>query len=406
MPPIDRVRTVIACAAVALAIAVPAGQSALAAKLPVADREFVDATVAQMMREQRLPGVTVKISGPKGSYTRTYGVADLSRNTPMALTDHVRIASITKTFTATAILRQVQRGRLSLSDKLSRWVPKIPNARKITVRQLLAMRSGIYDFTSDAAFNAAFEANPLMSFKPRDIIPIIRRHKPLFAPGERTQYADSNYVLLGMILEGVTGHSAESVITRDVIARAGLRHTSFPTRPAMREPFSRGYYAGSDGEGPIRDYTAVNPKVAWTAGAMVSTVTDLKRWGRVLARGTLLSRKLQAERLRFGTIPNGAARPSATGSGSCASATGWGTTAPSSASAPSRSTSARPARRSRRPRTSRRTSRLRRWSSSASSPSTSTPTRSAPGDPGVGAGVLTVSAAASAARRRAGSSSR
>jgi D-alanyl-D-alanine carboxypeptidase len=72
----------------------------------------------------------------------------------------------------------------------------------------------------------------------------------------------------------------------------------------MPKPFSRGYYAGDDGDGAIRDYTAVNPKVAWTAGAMISTVTDLKRWGKVLARGTLLSKKLQRERLRLGRIPN------------------------------------------------------------------------------------------------------
>ena len=72
----------------------------------------------------------------------------------------------------------------------------------------------------------------------------------------------------------------------------------------MPKPFAHGYYAGDDGTGDIRDYTGVNPKVAWTAGGMVSTLDDLKRWGKVLATGTLLSRKLQAQRLRVGTIPN------------------------------------------------------------------------------------------------------
>jgi D-alanyl-D-alanine carboxypeptidase len=296
-----RLSTIAAVAALALAgAAAPAG----AAQLPQADRDFVDATVAQAMQTSRLPGVTIALSGPKGTYQQTYGVADLASGAPMAAAPHVRIATNTKTVTPTAVLRQVERGRLSLSDKLSKWVKGIPNGRRITVRQLLAMRSGIYDFTSDPEFSRDFDANPLMRFEPRDVLRIIRRHKPLFAPGARTQYADSNYVLLGIILEKVTGRPVERLIQRDVVGPAKLRETSFPTRAALPRPFAHGYYAGDDGDGEIRDYTAVNPKVAWTAGGMVSTLDDLRRWGRVLARGTLLSKAMQRQRLRLGSIPN------------------------------------------------------------------------------------------------------
>jgi D-alanyl-D-alanine carboxypeptidase len=143
-----------------------------------------------------------------------------------------------------------------------------------------------------------------LSWRPADAVRIIRANKPAFKPGAMTQYADSNYILLGIILQKVTGRSAERVITRDVIRRAGLRETSFPTRPKMPGPFSRGYYAGDAGDGPLRDYTRSNPKVAWTAGAMISTLDDMERWSRQLARGTLLSRRLQRQRLKLGTIPN------------------------------------------------------------------------------------------------------
>ncbi len=278
--------------------------SAGAAPLPQADREFVDATVTQAMETGRLPGVMLRLSGPKGTYVKTYGVANTSSGAPMAVPQHVRIASITKTFTATAVLRQVERGRLSLSDKLSQYVEGIPNGRRITIRQMLAMRSGIYDYTSDADFGREFDANPLLRFGRRDVLRIIRRNKPLFTPGARTQYADSNYFLLGIILEQVSGQPVERLIQRDVIRPAGLRETSFPTRAALPRPFAHGYYAGDDGSGEIRDYTAVNPKVAWTAGGMVSTLGDMKRWGRVLARGTLLSKAMQRQRLRLGKIPN------------------------------------------------------------------------------------------------------
>jgi D-alanyl-D-alanine carboxypeptidase len=298
----SRRRSLLAAAAAVAALAVPA--AAAAAPLAPADQAFVDSTVAQLMQQERLPGVALRITGPKGDYEHAYGVSDTAAGTPMALDDHVRIASITKTFTATAILRQVARGRIALSDPLSRWVKGVPNGRRITVRQLLAMRSGIYDFTADPAFDAAFAANPTMSFRPADILPIIRRHKPDFAPGARTQYADSNYVLLGMILERVTGRSAASAITRDVIRPAGLRDTSYPTTPAIPAPFSHGYYAGDDGSGPLQDFTAVNPAVAGTAGAMISTLDDLQTWGRELATGTLLPKALQRQRLRFGRIAN------------------------------------------------------------------------------------------------------
>jgi D-alanyl-D-alanine carboxypeptidase len=155
------------------------------------------------------------------------------------------------------------------------------------------MRSGIYDFTTNAAFGRRFGANPLLRWKPADVVRIIRANKPTFKPNAKTQYADSNYALLGIILQKVTGRSAESVITRDVIRPAGLRDTSFPTTPNMPSPFSHGYYAGDDGDGPVRDYTRSNPKVAWTAGAMISTLDDIETWGRELATGRLLSRSLQ-----------------------------------------------------------------------------------------------------------------
>ena len=246
------------------------------------------------MVSERLPGVSIAISGPRGSYERAYGRRESSTGVPLRLSDRVRIASITKSFVATAVLEQVQRGRVSLSAKLSRWVNGIPNGSRITVRELLSMRSGLYDYTSDPAWNRRFNANPLSPCRPSDAVAIIRRHKPLFAPGARTRYADSNYILLGIILEKVTGRSVESVITRDVINRAGLRSTSFPITPAMPRPFAHGYYAGENGKGRIRDYTHINPRLAWTAGGMVSTLGDLAKWGRLPAKGTLLSRRLQA----------------------------------------------------------------------------------------------------------------
>jgi len=278
---------------------------ASAAPLAAADAQFVDDTVAQFMQAQRLPGVALLITGPRGTYEKSYGLGNIAEAVPFAVDDHVRIASITKTFVATAILQQVRAGRLKLSDRLASYVKGVANGRRITIRQVLAMRAGIYSFTDDQAFLDAFEADPTMAFSPRDVLAIIRRHKPNFAPGARTLYSDSNYILLGLILEKVTGRSVESVITHDIIRPLGLTQTSFPTTAAMPVPFAHGYYAGPDNQGPqITDLTAVNPAVAWTAGAMISTVRDLQKWGQELLTGSLIGPRLQRERLRLGTIPN------------------------------------------------------------------------------------------------------
>lgn len=281
------------------------GRSAPAVKkLSAAQRQFVDDQVAQLMVGARLPGVSVSITGPKGRYVKTYGVADRATGRRLRTSDHVRIASITKTFTATAVLRLVDRGAIRLGDRLSRWVKGIPHGRQITIRQLLAMRSGIYDFTSNERFLRRFNAHPTMRFKPKDIIPIIKRNEPQFRPGARMVYTDSNYVLLGIIMRKVTGVPVADWLTADVIRPAGLRHTVVPRTNALPSPHAKGYYTGDDGTGPFRNVTRLNPLVPFTAGHMISTLGDLRRWGRVLAEGTLLSKRMRAKQLRFSDFPN------------------------------------------------------------------------------------------------------
>lgn len=297
-------RRSVAVASLLLCVLLVTG-SAQAKPLPPADRAFVDEMVAKEMEAGRLPGFSISIAGPRGNYVRTYGVSNLGSRRPMALDDHVRIASITKTFTATAVLLQVQKGKLKLTERLSKYLKGVPNGERITIHQLLAMRSGLYDYTEDQKWAAEFEAKPRMRFDVEDVLAIVRRHKPLFAPGARTSYADTNYYFLGAILEQITGKSVARVVTEEVIEPLGLKHTSYPESARLPSPFARGYYAGADGEGPIRDYTLVNPDNAGAAGAMISTLGDLRAYARKLAKGALLSPKLQRARLRFGTLATG-----------------------------------------------------------------------------------------------------
>jgi D-alanyl-D-alanine carboxypeptidase len=270
---------------------------------PSADERALIDIVEKGRTAQRQPGLNVGIWLPgRGSLVRAFGTGDLTSGAPMRLDDHVRIASITKTFTAVAVLQLVEENRLGLDDRLSSYVQGIDNGDRITIRNLLGMTSGIYDYTSDELFLRAFTDNPLMSFSPKDVIDIVNRHKPEFVPGEKVSYCDTNYILLGAIVEKVTGEPIYKTIAEKILKSLGLKNTSFPIDPTMPEPFARGYYAGEDGRGDSKNYTLTNPAVAWTAGAMISTLEDLRTWAKALATGSLLSQSARVEQRKFGTI--------------------------------------------------------------------------------------------------------
>jgi D-alanyl-D-alanine carboxypeptidase len=239
----------------------------------------------------------------QGKYVRTFGKSEPGKS--MALADHFRIASITKTFTATVILQLVDKKRLSLDDHLSSFVKGIPYGEQITVKELLGMRSGIYDYTSDPAFLKAYTQNPEMRFTTNDFLQIIQRNAPMFPPGTQTAYDDSNYFLLGLIAQQVTHRSLGQLIQAQILDPLGMRQTSYPATAAIPPPFVRGYLTQPDGS--LRDVTNSNPATAEGAGAMISTLDDLKIWAKALATGTLLTPATQRSRLQTNLLSAGSA---------------------------------------------------------------------------------------------------
>jgi len=297
-----RKRLTLALCAAAMALSgLPAGAPPAGAKSfsPEVQRKLALAT-RNNMTDSRLPGAVVGVWVPgRGSYVRAFGIGNRSTGRRAETTDHVRIASNTKTFAATAILQLVDDGRLSLDDHLSQYVSGVPNGDAITIRQLLHMTAGVYDFTDDDAFGQAFYANPRMSFTEADFFAILGRHAPEFAPGSAISYSDSNYWLLGLVLEKVTGRPIRSVIRDQILRPLGLKNTSYPTRQTLPKPFARGYFGGLEFNNPLTDKTLINPAVGGAAGAMQSTLGDLRKWVKALATGRLLSPSLQAQRLQF-----------------------------------------------------------------------------------------------------------
>jgi D-alanyl-D-alanine carboxypeptidase len=276
----------------------------------------LDQIVAKRLGAQMVPGAVAGVSIPgRGSWVSTQGIADLRNAAAIAADDHFRIASVTKTFAATLILQLVDDGRLKLDDTLEPYVPGIPNGSAITIRQLLQMTAGIYDFTMDEQFLAAYDRDPTALFTPDDVIAIVKRHEPDFAPGASLSYSDTNYVLLGMIIELVTGLSVAAALQDFIFTPLGLTQTSLPDTPEMPAPFAHGYIAMSATDDTLRDVTLSNPLTAGAAGGIVSTVADLLVWAAALGEGTLLTPETQRERLQWVAIPDGSRLPVSYGLG-------------------------------------------------------------------------------------------
>lgn len=248
------------------------------------------------------PGALVGVWYPgQGEWQKAAGIGDLVTGAPVTRDDHVRIASNTKTFVGVVVLQLVDEGAIGLDDPLDQYVPGVPNGGDITLRQVLGMSAGIADFITDPRIAVDYAADPLLAFTPADALAIIRASTPDFAPGQRVQYSNSNYVLLGLIVEAVTGRALAEEIAARILRPLGLTHTSFPTTAEMPEPYLHGYAAEALGD-TLVDASRSNPDVPWGSGAMISTLADLRIWVEALATGALLSPATFAAQRELGPV--------------------------------------------------------------------------------------------------------
>lgn len=290
--------------------ATPAVNAAAGPPFSPDEQLALEAIVAEQVGRQRVPGAVVGVSIPgRGAWVHAHGIADLRTAAPIATDDHFRIASVSKTFTATVVLQLVDEGKLALDDTLEPYVSGIPNGSEITIRQVLQMTAGIFDYSLDEQVVTEYDRDPTILITADDVIAIVARHGPDFAPGESLSYSDTNYFLLGLVIEQVTGMGAVQALQEYVFTPLGLTETSLPDTPEMPAPFARGYIATSARDDALRDVTLSNPLTAWTAGGIVSTLADLLVWAEALGAGTLLTPETQRERLRFEPVPGGSRLP-------------------------------------------------------------------------------------------------
>ncbi len=253
-----------------------------------------------------VPGVLISVSdGRGGAFVRGFGYENLKTKAALTSADHFRIGSNTKVFVVTVLLQLVDEGKLSLDDPLSKFNlgVTVPNAKNITVREACEMRSGLFEVYDAPEFDR-MHLEPSSILNPRTMLKWAVAQKPYFAPGKGYHYSNTNYLILGLLIESLTHDTIQHQIAKRILLPYGLHQTSFPTTMAMPAPWARGY--GLDAHKNWEDVSNTIPvSLMWAAGAMISDMADMNRWVKIYVIGTTNSAKMQRERLNCVPIGTG-----------------------------------------------------------------------------------------------------
>lgn len=281
----------------------PAG-AASAERGPGLDRRALQDSL-DAIHEAGMYGIYAEVRDGRREWDGAAGVADVETRRPVHAQMRHRVGSITKTFVSVAILQQVERGTIELDAPVARYLPDLvpgERGRQITVRMLLNHTSHIGDYIGGAfpslleGSTASLDDQRFRTIKPEKLVELGLAATPTGTPGIAPgSYSNTNYIVAGLLLEKVTGIKAETYVTRNVIRKAGLHHTSFPSTPHIPGPHSKAYESWLGFIDPPRDYSVYNMSWASTAGAVVSTMDDLNRFYRALLTGKLIGAEQLAQ---------------------------------------------------------------------------------------------------------------
>ena len=182
-------------------------------------KQTLNRLLDERMEKHNIPGAVVGIWVPeRGTWLKAKGKADIEGDVDMSLTNTFRIGSISKTFNVTIILQLVDEDFLSLEDTLDEYVPWVPNSKNITIRQLCNNTSGLFNYGEDHDLNMEYvNSDFLKHYTPEDLVRVAIDHDPYFPPGKGFHYSNTNFVLLGMIIEMITGNTYEDELKKEYL---------------------------------------------------------------------------------------------------------------------------------------------------------------------------------------------
>ena len=249
-------------------------------------------------------GVLAEVHDGARVWRGTSGVSRLDTHRPVPIVGRFRAGSITKSFLATVVLQLVGEGQIELDDTVQRWLPDlIPDGARITLHHLLQHTSGVANYTNTPSFRAVYSSEAEIvrmrnrTWTPRELVAFVDDLPLQFEPGTSWLYSNTNFVLLGMVIERVTGAGYAAEVRRRILRPLGLRHTLFPgTDPFITGAHPHGYLAVEhNGVEEPTDITIFNPSIAGAAGEVISTAADLNVFFRALIDRRLLGPAEQAQ---------------------------------------------------------------------------------------------------------------
>jgi D-alanyl-D-alanine carboxypeptidase len=266
--------------------------------LPIAESSRIplEKALDEAFTKSGLPGVITGLWIPgTGSWIASRGVADLKTKAPMTANLQAPIGSITKSFAVTIALQLVGEGKLRLEDTIERWYPQIPEASAITIKMLLNHSSGFADISMLQLDLHCADPKRLVS--PDELIAMSTKlPRAQFPPGKGSLYSSLNTIVLGRILEKITGESFDALLSECLLKPLALRRTKLDTDGKLDPPFCHGYTDFCRNM-PRHTDTSEWPQFSFAAGALASTLSDLHKWGIALGEGFGLTPELRRARI-------------------------------------------------------------------------------------------------------------
>lgn len=258
--------------------------------------DAVEATIEDELTAAGVPGWVVFAWSPEGEVLSVEGDAEIDPERPMTEDALFQIRSITKSFTVTLLLQLVDEGVVELDDPIGTYVEGAPNGDEITLAQLASMRSGLPDYATDAFVDSLVD-DPERVYAPQDLLDFAFAEPESFEPGEGYEYSNTNTVLLGMVVEEVTGAPLDELYGERIWEPLGMDGgTAYPVGGPIPDPHVVGYDIDPDTL-EADPALAVDLSALGAAGGMVSVAPDLRLWADALVDGELLDPETQAERL-------------------------------------------------------------------------------------------------------------
>ncbi|MFF1603144.1 serine hydrolase domain-containing protein [Streptomyces mirabilis] len=279
-------------AALLALLAVPAqAGTAAAADLPTPDDAGLQAVLHTAL-SQGAPGAMVRVDDNGTVHRLSEGVADRATGRAITTTDRFRVGSVTKSFSAVVLLQLVDEGKLNLDASVNTYLPGLLPDDRITVRQVMSHRSGLYDYTNDmfAQTVPGFESVRNKVFSYQDLVTLSLKHGVTNAPGAAYSYSNTNFVVAGMLIEKLTGHSVATEYQHRIFTPLNLTDT-FYVHPDTAIPgtHANGYLTPDEAGGALVDSTEQTVSWAQSAGAIISSTQDLDTFFSALMSGQLMS---------------------------------------------------------------------------------------------------------------------